>query len=1023
MTRLSTMIHGVLAIILMFSPPTQAEELPMHDQPVPHIDLSVSFDHEQSLLRATARVRVPAGHGITLNLTDLQLTAALLSQPGRDNLPLDLGSNRLLPIAAASFTQSVLLSYEKKVTDTERNSMTDRYIVLTSAWHPLPDRPATFTLSVEPPPGFSAISETDRLGEQDDNGWHHFSFSQPVHGVHLALAPFVKTSRSVRPGLDVYTYFLDDDPDLAHAYLDAAVAYLNRYEQHIGPFPYQHYVIVENDQQTGLGLPTFTLLGSRVIRLPFIRETSLGHEILHSWFGNSIAVTRGSGNWAEGLTTYLADLAYRDDVGEGAAARKEALIGYESYVTETTAPLRAFLGSDGHGSMTRRDLRAVGYSRSALLFHELKQRVGETVFNQAIRRFYQAFRGRSATWSDIAELFSAQSGERLDGFFNERLDRVDLPQLQIDGIKTQATADGTRLSFTVHQLQPGGPYRILLPIAVETVVGTSVEHRLIDTAGTTIDLELPHQPLTLIIDPDYDLARRLTPAERRPTWSRAMGAKQLLVVLADDAEQDIYAPFFRLARRFSWQVAKLDELDAEQLAGRDLIMLGTSHPFTRGLFGAPVTLERGFLLEARFHPVHRERQIVLISASDTAQTEAAVDRLHHYGTASQLRFADGRLLERTIAPSEDGIRLPVIDKPAGIATARLHDFDDLVADLADTRVIFIGETHTSRADRLLQTLLIEALYRQDPRLAIGMEMFPATSQPAIDRYLADPQLSEAAFLKESRYFQVWGYDYRLLRPIITFARQRHVPIVALNIERQLVNAVYASGGAGALTDEQRQAIPIDRDLGLPGYRDRLAAVHNHHAGNQEGGRSLASFIEAQSLWDEAMAEAIARFLVKHPDHRLVVLAGSQHTRTDSGIPPRLARRLPVAQATVVNLAEQSLTDLNVGADYLFFLTADDLEPAGRIGVSLQEGDAAQVTITAVEDGTLAAAAGLQPGDVLVAVAGLPIGTIDDVRIAMLDRFPGESISLTIYRTGADNHQESLVLQGELSAPPTLRRHP
>jgi hypothetical protein len=54
-------------------------------------------------------------------------------------------------------------------------------------------------------------------------------------------------------------------------------------------------------------MPSFTLLGSRVIRLPFILYSSYPHEILHNWWGNSVYVDYARGNWSEGLTSYLAE--------------------------------------------------------------------------------------------------------------------------------------------------------------------------------------------------------------------------------------------------------------------------------------------------------------------------------------------------------------------------------------------------------------------------------------------------------------------------------------------------------------------------------------------------------------------------------------------------------------------------------------------------------------------------------------------------------------------------------------------
>ena len=90
-------------------------------------------------------------------------------------------------------------------------------------------------------------------------------------------------------------------------YLQSSREYLELYQELFGPYPYEKFAIVENFYPTGYGFPGWTLLGSSVIRLPFIRTTSLPHEIAHTWWGNAVEIDYSSGNWGEGLATYVAD--------------------------------------------------------------------------------------------------------------------------------------------------------------------------------------------------------------------------------------------------------------------------------------------------------------------------------------------------------------------------------------------------------------------------------------------------------------------------------------------------------------------------------------------------------------------------------------------------------------------------------------------------------------------------------------------------------------------------------------------
>ena len=97
---------------------------------------------------------------------------------------------------------------------------------------------------------------------------------------------------------------------LAKDYLDSVAGYIARYEAAIGPYPFEGFSVVSSPTPTGFGMPTLTYLGESVLRLPFIRHSSLGHEVLHNWWGNGVYPDYASGNWSEGLTTFMADYAY-----------------------------------------------------------------------------------------------------------------------------------------------------------------------------------------------------------------------------------------------------------------------------------------------------------------------------------------------------------------------------------------------------------------------------------------------------------------------------------------------------------------------------------------------------------------------------------------------------------------------------------------------------------------------------------------------------------------------------------------
>ncbi len=152
----------------------------------------------------------------------------------------------------------------------------------------------------------------------------------------------------------------------------------------IGPYPYEKFALVENFWETGFGMPSFTLLGPTVIRLPFIINTSYPHEILHNWWGNSVFPDYEQGNWSEGLTAYLADHLMKEQQGSGAEYRMDTLQKYADYVLGSRDfPLTRFRSR--HSSSTE----AIGYGKSLMFFHMLRLELGDDTFRKGIREFYK----------------------------------------------------------------------------------------------------------------------------------------------------------------------------------------------------------------------------------------------------------------------------------------------------------------------------------------------------------------------------------------------------------------------------------------------------------------------------------------------------------------------------------------------------------------------------------------------------------------------------------------------------------
>jgi hypothetical protein len=171
-------------------------------------------------------------------------------------------------------------------------------------------------------------------------------------------------------------------------------------------------------------MPNLTYLGRDVIKLPFIRATSLGHEVLHNWWGNGVYPDWQTGNWSEGLTTFLADYAYKEDEGERAA--REMRLGwlrdYAAVPADADTPLKDFT-SRQHGIAS-----IIGYNKAAMVFLMLRDRIGREAFERGLRLFWERHRFKTASWADLEQAFSAAAGESQSAFFRQWVHSAELPK-------------------------------------------------------------------------------------------------------------------------------------------------------------------------------------------------------------------------------------------------------------------------------------------------------------------------------------------------------------------------------------------------------------------------------------------------------------------------------------------------------------------------------------------------------------------------------------------------------------------
>ena len=527
-----------------------------------------------------------------------------------------------------------------------------------SGWYPeLPggnedEGLASYRVRLDLPAGQVGVVPGTLLEEKVEAGRYRarFEFPHPSPGIDLMVGPYQVTTRELSTAggkrLRLRTYFHAEVASLAGDYLDAAGGYLDLYEGWIGEYPFGEFSVVSSPTPTGYGMATLTYLGVEVLKLPFIRATSLGHEVLHNWWGNGVYVDYASGNWAEALTTFMADYAYKER--EGAAAAREMRLAWLRDLAALPAsadfPLREFVARTHSAS------QVVGYRKGAMLFLMLRDTLGTETFDAALRDFWREQRFRVAGWAELQRAFEQASGRDLGRFFAQWLRRSGLPRPRIAGAQAVPGEHGWRVRLTLAQDEPA--YALAVPVVVRTEDGEESHVVALEGGRKTYELKTQARPIELALDPQARVLRRLGPGEAPPILRR---------VALDPATRSVFpsGALGGAARALAARLAEhgVRETGAAQPPGEEPLLVIGLHADVEAWLARHALAPRPASLagkgSAQAWTVARAAgaPIAVVSGDDAAALEALGRPLPHYGAQSYVVFDGAKAIARGVWPS------------------------------------------------------------------------------------------------------------------------------------------------------------------------------------------------------------------------------------------------------------------------------------------------------------------------------------------------------------------------------------
>ena len=560
------------------------------------------------------------------------------------------------------------------------------YLPAGAGWYPRPAALFSYRVSLSVKGGQRALV-AGRLEDESlpatpaDPYRARFAFDQPTDGIDLMAGPWVVRERRVvqadgRP-LRLRTYFpaaLDQVAGLADAYLADSESYIERYGALIGAYPFTEFSVVASPLPTGFGMPTLTYIGEQVLRLPFIRATSLGHEILHNWWGNGVMVDYARGNWSEGLTTFMADYAYKE--AESPAGAREMRLGWLRDFAAVPAGSHQALAD--FRSRTHGAAAAVGYGKAAMVFVMLRDAIGEEAFARGVRLFWERERFRIAGWPELQRAFEEASGRPLEGFFHQWLTLRGGPALKLERAQLQEAAGAAagkngavgpqqpdvpaaeRYQLRVELVQPQPAYAVRVPL--QLTAGERQETRWVDIDGAhaVVDLPLDFAPGEVRLDPDLRLWRLPDASQLPPILRQWIVARAPRLVIADAlpalgraGDEGVVEAADALARRLFERPPARGDATALGGGNEPVLLVGTHDAVSRALQGAGLPAAAEAMPPGGDVRVWTARPaggppLAVVAARDAAALHAVARPLPHYGSQSWLVFDGGRVLARGV---------------------------------------------------------------------------------------------------------------------------------------------------------------------------------------------------------------------------------------------------------------------------------------------------------------------------------------------------------------------------------------
>lgn len=500
-----------------------------------HYDIAISLPDTGTFIRAqtTAHIRIEAPRPDTLSL-DLTGLAVGTVHVDRQNLVFKHEGGKLhIPVPEAldsGDTLRVEVDYTGHPDDGlilgpnihgAPSAFSDNWPNRARFWFPSIDHPsdkATVSFMIEAQPGRQVIANGVFESDDDPTIWKWVNPEPiPTYTMVIGAAEFVvERLGGACPGHDepcaeVTTWLFPQDTAAAAVSFRRAADMVVYYSDLIAPFPYRKLAHVQAstlyggmENVTAIFYPQDALAAGENI------ELTVAHETAHQWFGDAVTESDWNHLWlSEGFASYFAALFFEE--ADGIGRFREIMGEYRSSYLASRSPEMEIVGREEDNLFLL--LNTNNYYKGAWVLHMLRARLGDDVFFEGIRHYYQTFEHGTALTDDLRHSLEAVSGEDLNDFFDQWIYRPGHPQLAFEWSWDEAAKI---VEVQIQQVQPEQWPAFEAPLVLEFQIASGPVRLRTDVSGrrTVARFDLESEPTSLEIDPMGEILMEIEDVER-----------------------------------------------------------------------------------------------------------------------------------------------------------------------------------------------------------------------------------------------------------------------------------------------------------------------------------------------------------------------------------------------------------------------------------------------------------------------------------------------------------------------------